>query len=289
MRTGDKIIDRSLTEFGGKGVFVTEFEEAIADGRLDLAVHSAKDLPMNLLDGLAIGAVLEREDPRDVFVTVKGRELPLGRRIIGTGSLRRKIQFEERYPGAECKLLRGNIDTRLGKLLNGEYDGIILAAAGLRRLGILGGEEPSDFQFELLPEEDFIPAGGQGIIAVEAKENGAWDWLLKRINDEKTEICLKAEREALRLLSAGCNEAVGVYSRWVDAADIADITGAADTADTDDTAGAGELTEIKAKDGVSGSILQMFLMRETPDGVIKRQVMGPGADYLELTKELVGR
>lgn len=208
---GDRILDRSLVEFGGKGVFVSEFEQAIADGSIDLAVHSAKDMPMDLMDGLKVCAVLKREDPRDVFVSVQGREAVHSPMIIGTGSLRRQIQIMERKH-AICRLLRGNVNTRLEKLLAGEYDGILLAAAGLKRLGLL--EDPR-FWYEFLPETEFVPAGGQGIIALEGRQDSPWTSLLEKINDREAEDSLMAERKVLRLMEAGCHSAVGVYS-WRD-------------------------------------------------------------------------
>lgn len=205
---GDRILDRSLVEFGGKGAFIMEFENAILEGKIDAAVHSAKDMPEKLADGLEISAVLPREDPRDVLVTVKGREVLNAPAVIGTGSLRRQVQIGGRMQ-AVCRLLRGNVNTRLEKLYVGEYDGILLAAAGLKRLGLFDDRR---FSFEPLPEKEFIPAGGQAIIAVESKENSDFSELLKKINDTETAISLKTEREVLRLLGAGCNAAVGVYS-----------------------------------------------------------------------------
>ena len=206
--TGDKILDRSLVEFGGKGVFIDEFESAIADGRIDAAVHSAKDMPACLMDGLSIAAVLKREDPRDVFVTVKKRETCHSPFVIGTGSLRRQLQIAERKDGV-CRLLRGNVNTRLEKLFSGEYDAVILAAAGLKRLGLLEDER---FSFEFLPETEFVPAGGQGIIALESRKDSRWQEVFDRINDREAFVSLLAERKVLSLLSAGCNAAVGVYS-----------------------------------------------------------------------------
>jgi hydroxymethylbilane synthase len=206
--TGDKILDRSLVEFGGKGVFIDEFELAIADGRIDAAVHSAKDMPACLMDGLSIAAVLKREDPRDVFVTAKKRETCHSPFVIGTGSLRRQLQIAERKDGV-CRLLRGNVNTRLEKLFSGEYDAVILAAAGLKRLGLLEDER---FSFEFLPETEFVPAGGQGIIALESRKDSRWQEVFDRINDREAFVSLLAERKVLSLLSAGCNAAVGVYS-----------------------------------------------------------------------------
>jgi len=206
--TGDKILDRALTEFGGKGVFISEFEEGIKEGRFDAAVHSAKDMPMELLEGLEVAATLPRTDVEDVFVTVRGREIVNDPMVIGTGSLRRQLQITERKHGV-CKLIRGNIDTRLNKLYAGEYDAIILAAAGLKRLNLFIDER---FDFEMLPANEFTPAGGQAIIAVEAKKDSEFADIFAKINHEPSCLALQAERYVLQLLNAGCNEAVGVYS-----------------------------------------------------------------------------
>lgn len=253
--TGDKILGKPLLEFGGKGVFVAEFEEAIARGEIHMAVHSAKDLPMTLSDGLAVGATLKRADARDVLVTVKKSDLTASLSsnpfILGTGSLRRQLQFVRLHPDTECKHLRGNVNTRLDKLLKGEYDGIILAAAGLLRLGLLENSDVSPFAFTFLPEMEFIPAGGQGIIAVEAKADGPYMELLEQINDDHAMISLMAEREVLRLLEAGCNEAIGVYSWWEE------------------------------------QLFSMTLMRQSEEGLLRRRVSGNSNEYLKLAKELV--
>lgn len=215
--TGDKILNKPLQEFGGKGVFVSEFEEGILEGRLDLAVHSAKDMPMDLAEGLSIVGVPEREDPRDVLVSVAGRPFPeSGEIVIGTSSPRRKLQIEllgkKLWPQAavRCENLRGNVQTRLGKLESGLYDGIILAAAGLKRLGLL---ENDQYEFQFLECEDFIPAGGQGILAVEGRAGSAAAEILKSISHEETWLCLNLERRVLKLLDAGCHEPIGIYSR----------------------------------------------------------------------------
>lgn len=150
---GDQMLDRSLSSFGGKGVFTGELEEALLAGAVDMVVHSAKDMPVEFPGGLTLGAVLERANPADVLVTRDGtpaKELPVGS-VIGTSSLRRELQIKQLNPQVRIKLLRGNVQTRLAKLKDGEYDGILLAAAGLERLGI---DEPEDLQLEYLnPEE----------------------------------------------------------------------------------------------------------------------------------------
>src|SRR4051812_13398753 len=156
--TGDKIVDRPLSQVGGKGLFVKELEDALADGRADLAVHSAKDVPMALPPGFCIAAIPEREDPRDCFVSARYADpdhMPAGA-VVGTSSLRREAQLRERYPGLEIKSLRGNIDTRLAKLDRGDYDGVALAAAGLKRLGLAGRIRAT------LEPERVLPSPGQG-------------------------------------------------------------------------------------------------------------------------------
>ncbi len=217
---GDKILGKPLLEFGGKGVFVSEFEQGLTDGEIDLAVHSAKDMPMELGEGLEIIAVPEREDPRDVLVTLSSADLSGKKEIvIGTSSPRRQVQIEALgetfWPGASvsCRMLRGNVNTRLRKLEEGGYDGILLAAAGLKRLGFLDGGLPQ-FRFRFLDCETFIPAGGQGILAVEGRSGDCRTARLCRpIEDKDARLCLTAERRVLRLLNAGCHEPIGVFSR----------------------------------------------------------------------------
>lgn len=232
---GDQILDRSLTSFGGKGVFTKELEEALLKGKIDLAVHSAKDMPMEFPKGLALGAVLSREDAADVLVTTDGKsvkEMAPGS-IIGTSSLRRQIQIRQMNPQVKVKLLRGNVQTRIEKLKSGQYDGILLAAAGLKRLGICGenlvsgaDSELSDGQcwagtqakateslyFEHLPMEQFVPAAGQGILAVEIRQ-GELEEIMKAIHSVKTETELTAEREFLAILGGGCNAPCGAHCR----------------------------------------------------------------------------
>ncbi len=205
---GDEILDKPLIQFGGKGVFVDAFEEALLNHKIDLAVHSAKDMTMQLPEGLGIIGIPKREDPRDVLIT-REKEVHLGKRlIIGTSSLRRQFQIEQ-FCNCECKSLRGNVPTRLDKLKAGEYDAIILAAAGLKRLGLLEEEE---LQYRFFTTEEFVPAAGQGILAIEGRVDDEIADIVSRINDSETVICLKTERRVLELLEAGCHEAIGVYS-----------------------------------------------------------------------------
>lgn len=210
---GDRILDKPLEEIGGKGVFVSEFERALQENVIDLAIHSAKDLPMELGEGLKILATPKREDPRDVLVTLKGFEMELNKRtVIGTGSLRRQLQVSSLYH-TECRNIRGNVDTRIRKLKDGEYDALILAAAGLKRLGMDCLEE---LEYQYFDSHSFIPAGGQGIIAIEGRENDPLQEFVSQITDPDSMRCLQTERLVLKLLGADCNEPVGTYAYMED-------------------------------------------------------------------------
>lgn len=204
---GDKILDRPLVDFGGKGIFITEFEDAVRSGEIDLAVHSAKDMPIELGKGLVIAGVMPRADARDVFVTRKESGCLS---VVGTGSLRRQCQLKSLYPQAVCKGIRGNVTTRLSKLRNGEYDGLILAAAGLERLGLL---EEEDLEYCFFSFDEMVPAGGQGIIAIEGRSEDDISNMVKEISDDRSFYELKLEREILGVLDAGCHEAVGTLSQ----------------------------------------------------------------------------
>jgi hydroxymethylbilane synthase len=206
---GDKVLNKPLINIGGKGVFVTEIEDALLNKEIDLAVHSAKDLPLQLQDNLTISSVLKRGNYRDTLVTVKGKEIDFSREIIiGTGSNRRKLAFKNLYPNATFKDIRGNVDTRLNKLYNGEYDGIILAMAGLERLDLL-----SDSRFTFTPFEykDFVPAPCQGIIAIESRNNDLTE-ILSKINHKDTFYSFQTERHILNILNADCGMPLGAYS-----------------------------------------------------------------------------
>ncbi len=196
---GDKELDKPLKNFGGKGVFIKELEAALLSDEIQMAVHSAKDMPTELPDGLVIGAALKRGPHEDVLVTLRDTI-----KIIGTGSARREIQLRQVYPNAEIKPIRGNIHTRLDKLKSGEYDAIVLARAAIERLGI------NDADLCIKPL-DFVCAAGQGIIAVEVKRGDAKKYA-KVINDESTFTALTAEREFLRLSGGGCHSPVGAYA-----------------------------------------------------------------------------
>lgn len=240
---GDRQLDKALLEFGGKAVFVEEFEELLQNGKIDLAVHSAKDMPVELMDGLEIAGVLERGCPQDVLVCTKNgiekkakyekaKALLADRKVcleeekrafsadageteafvIGTGSLRRKAQILQKYPYAVCKGLRGNVNTRLEKLRQGQYDAILLAAAGLERLGL---QREKDLYYEYLTVDEMVPAACQAIIAVEAKKGSTAAKMMHSVSDADTWICFRAERKALEYLEADCHEPVGIFSKKI--------------------------------------------------------------------------
>ncbi|MFZ6846792.1 hydroxymethylbilane synthase [Undibacterium sp. RuRC25W] len=206
---GDQILDRALSKVGGKGLFVKELEVAMADGAADLAVHSLKDVPMDLPDGFALAAVLEREDPRDAFVSnlySSLDNLPEGS-IVGTSSLRRQALISARFPHLIIKPLRGNLDTRLRKLDDGDYAAIILAAAGLKRLGL------SQRIAAYLEPEESLPAAGQGAMAIEIPDNrpelAAW---LAPLNHVPTAQAVHAERAISKAFGGSCQIPLAAYA-----------------------------------------------------------------------------
>ncbi len=202
---GDKITDVPLAKVGGKGLFVKEIEEALLDGRIDIAVHSLKDMPSVLPEGLEIIAVTEREEPWDVLVSKEPLSFDeLSTHRVGTSSLRRTAQLKHFKPEVAVLPLRGNLDTRLRKLSEGEFDAIIVALAGLKRLGVV----PEHF-FVL---DNFIPAIGQGALAVEARA-GAFPEIRSILNCDKTEIEVKAERAFLETIGGSCQVPVGAFGR----------------------------------------------------------------------------
>jgi len=206
---GDRILDRPLAEIGGKGLFVKELEAALADGRADLAVHSAKDVPMSLPPGFCLGAITAREDPRDCFVSNHSARLDglTAGSIVGTSSLRRQAQLRERYPGLEVKPLRGNLETRLAKLDRGECHAIVLAAAGLIRLGLAARIR------SLLEPEQSLPAPGQGALAIEClEERSDLRECLVPLGDAATSACVRAERAVSRALSGDCRLPLAAYA-----------------------------------------------------------------------------
>jgi hydroxymethylbilane synthase len=207
--TGDRITGVPLAKVGTKGLFTKEIEEALLAGRIDLAVHSLKDLPTALPAGLCLAAIPPREDARDALVGRRLADLAAGARV-GTSSLRRVAQLRAARPDLVIESVRGNLDTRLRKLGEGQYDALVVAAAGLRRLGW------QDRIAEILPEELMCPAVGQGALAVEAREGSEATEVCARLDDARTRAAVEAERAVLESLGGGCQVPIGAYGRLSD-------------------------------------------------------------------------
>lgn len=206
---GDRIQDRALNELGGKGLFTQEIEEKLLSGELDMAVHSSKDMPTNLPDGLELSTILPREDPSDAFLSHKANcleDLPQGA-VVGSASLRRQAMIKRLRPDIELVNLRGNVDTRIRKLANGDVDATLLATAGLNRLGL------SRHITARLSPETFLPAVGQGAVCVEVcSEFGQIKKFLAPIHHQDTGICLLAERAFLRVLDGSCRTPIAAFA-----------------------------------------------------------------------------
>lgn len=206
---GDQILDQSLSKIGGKGLFVKELEAALADGRADLAVHSLKDVPMTLPDGFTLACVMAREDARDAFISNQFNSLDdlLEGAVVGTSSLRRAAQIAHRFPHLQITSLRGNLDTRLRKLDDGQYAAIILAAAGVKRLG-LGNRIKA-----LIDLDDALPAAGQGALGIEiASHRADVARLLAPLQDAATTACTFAERAVSRALGGSCQTPLAAHA-----------------------------------------------------------------------------
>lgn len=208
--TGDRDSESSLRNIGGKGVFIKEIEDALLDGRVDLAVHSMKDVPTELPSGLVLAAVCERADVRDALVSrgvLDFEQLPQGARV-GTTSLRRQAQLRLQRPDLQMVELRGNVDTRLAKVARGDCDAIVLAKAGLDRLGM------ADRITEVLSTDICLPAAGQGAVGIEARDSDAELLrILRKLNHNATQVAVEAERAVLGGLQGGCQVPVGVWAR----------------------------------------------------------------------------
>lgn len=209
---GDQILDQSLSKIGGKGLFIKELEQALEDGRADIAVHSMKDMPMNVPEGFKLAAITEREDPRDAFVSNQYTSLdtlPRGS-IVGTSSLRRESQLRAQFPHLQVQPLRGNVQTRLRKLDEGQYAAIILAAAGLKRLGL------SNRITALLNPEQSLPAVGQGALGIECRADRT-DLVkfLQPLHHQETAYCVEAERAMSRVLGGSCQVPLGAYAEII--------------------------------------------------------------------------
>jgi hydroxymethylbilane synthase len=208
---GDQILDRALSKVGGKGLFVKELEVALEEGRADLAVHSLKDVPMELPEGFSLAAVLEREDPRDALVSNKFAclaDLPQGA-VVGTSSLRRMVQLRARRPDLRIEALRGNLDTRLRKLDEGLYDAIVLAAAGLKRLGL------AERIREHIAITDMLPAAGQGALGLEIRcDHPDLAPALLSLAHEPTWLATLAERAVSRAMGGSCSMPLAAFAQW---------------------------------------------------------------------------
>lgn len=213
---GDQLLDVPLAKVGGKGLFVKELETALLDRSADIAVHSMKDVPMDFPEGLALGVICEREDPSDAFVSNSYQtleELPAGA-VVGTSSLRRECQLRARRPDLEVKFLRGNVNTRLRKLDEGEYDAIILASAGLIRLGMAQRIRQS------IAVADSLPAGGQGAVGIELRSDDPQVLaLLQTLHHEPTAQRVTAERALNQRLQGGCQVPIACYAQHIDNGD----------------------------------------------------------------------
>lgn len=203
---GDKILDQSLDKIGGKGLFIKELEQALLDESIDIAVHSYKDMPYEDTDGLPIVALSERETPFDVLVLPKGISEIDKSKPVGSSSQRRSLQFNMIYKGFEIAGIRGNVLTRLSKLDNGEFSAIILAGAGLNRLGL------QDRISRVFTLEEMIPSASQGILAVQGRKGEDYSYL-KEFHSQSSEIISKAERQFLKTLNGGCTSPVAAFAR----------------------------------------------------------------------------
>ncbi len=262
---GDEIIDKPLAAIGGKGLFIKELQRGMMDGRADLAVHSMKDVPAEFPEGLHLVVVLEREDPRDALVSNRYasiEELPVGARV-GTCSLRRQCQLLEKRPDLNLLDLRGNVNTRLQKLDDGEFDAIILACAGLIRLGL------GDRIRMAIPVEDMLPACGQGIVGIECKvDDAATNSVLARLHDKSAAIRVGAERSLNAVLGGSCKTPIASYaehdehnitlSGLVGLPDGSQILRVTETAGIDDGVELGRLVAEKLLAAGAAEIIRQF-------------------------------
>ena len=206
--SGDIFHDKKISDIGGKNIFCKEIENQLLEKKIDIAVHSLKDMDSFEENNLIIGAYLKRNDPRDVLVLKKNKSLSEDKLTIGSSSKRRELQFKSYFKNITCKNIRGNIDSRISKLKKGEYDGIILALAGIKMLNFENEIK------EIFSEEKIIPAAGQGVIAAQCRKDDLENLkILEKINDENTKICALTERSLLKTIGGDCHTAVGVYAK----------------------------------------------------------------------------
>ena len=206
--SGDIFHDKKISDIGGKNIFCKEIENQLLEKKIDIAVHSLKDMDSFEENNLIIGAYLKRNDPRDVIVLKKNKSLSRDKLTIGSSSKRRELQFKSYFKNIICKDIRGNIDSRISKVKKGEYDGIILALAGIKMLNFENEIK------EIFSEEKIIPAAGQGVIAAQCRKDDLENIkILEKINDENTKICALTERSLLKTIGGDCHTAVGVYAK----------------------------------------------------------------------------
>ena len=206
--SGDIFHDKKISDIGGKNIFCKEIERQLSEKKIDIAVHSLKDMDSFEENDLIIGAYLKRNDPRDVIVLKKDKSLNSDKLIIGSSSKRRELQFKLHFKNITCKNIRGNIDSRISKVKKGEYDGIILALAGIKTLNL---EEEIK---EIFSEKKIIPSAGQGVIAVQCRKDDFENLkILEKMNDENTKICALTERSLLKTIGGDCHTAVGAYAK----------------------------------------------------------------------------
>ena len=206
--SGDIFHDKKISDIGGKNIFCKEIERQLSEKKIDIAVHSLKDMDSFEENDLMIGAYLKRNDPRDVIVLKKGRSLDSDQLTIGSSSKRRELQFKSCFKNITFKNIRGNIDSRISKVKKGEYDGIILALAGIQTLNL---EEEIK---EIFSEKKIIPSAGQGVIAVQCRKDDLENLkILEKINDENAKICALTERSLLKTIGGDCHTAVGAYAK----------------------------------------------------------------------------
>lgn len=274
--TGDKILDVPLAKVGGKGLFTKELEVELLAGRVDLCVHSMKDVPTDLPEGCIIAATPQRVDPRDVIVSGAGynlETLPQGARL-GTSSLRRRSQVVALRPDLEIVDVRGNLDTRMGKAENGEVDAVILAAAGIKRMG--WGDRITHF----IENEQMVPAVGQGAIGIEIRENDPFMvGVCDKLTDPDTLTCITAERVVMNKLEGGCQVPIGAYARIVDGKLVLDaFVGAVDgttilrdqlIGSVDEPAALGEAMVARMLEMGADKVLAEVRAADDVDGLIK--------------------
>jgi hydroxymethylbilane synthase len=270
--TGDKILDVPLAKVGGKGLFVKEIEEAMLRNEIDIAVHSMKDVPTFFPDGLHLSCITEREDPRDALLSrnkVRFRDLPVGAKV-GTSSLRRQAQLMNIRPDFKIEQLRGNVDTRLRKLKEGQYDAIVLAAAGVKRLGL------AENVTEYIDAEISLPAIGQGALGIECRvDDRELNDLIAFFNHADTRVCVTGERALLRRLEGGCQVPIACYGKVKD--DKLSLVGLVGSVD-------GKQIIKEAIDGPSneaerlGVTLAEMLLKRGADAIL-REVYGKNPDY----------